>query len=114
MIINKYSLWYNNLITKAVKRNLTKKSGKELFGYVEKHHIIPKSLGGSNLKSNIVYLLAREHFICHWLLTKFTTDNDRYKMTCAWVRMISSKSTAYIPSSRVYKLLKEKMIIAMD
>jgi hypothetical protein len=30
--------------------------------YVEKHHIIPKSLGGSNDKSNLVKLTAKEHF----------------------------------------------------
>jgi hypothetical protein len=39
-------------------------------GYVEKHHIIPRSLGGSDDKSNIVALTSKEHFVCHLLLTK--------------------------------------------
>ena len=34
------------------------------IGYYEKHHIQPKSLGGSNKKENLVRLTAREHFIC--------------------------------------------------
>lgn len=34
--------------------------------YTEKHHIIPKSLGGDNSKTNLVVLTGRQHFICHW------------------------------------------------
>jgi len=33
-----------------------------LTGYIEKHHIIPKSLGGSNASDNIVRLSCRQHF----------------------------------------------------
>lgn len=39
-------------------------------GYFEKHHILPRSLGGDNSKENIVALTAREHFIAHLLLAK--------------------------------------------
>jgi hypothetical protein len=39
-------------------------------GYYELHHIIPKSSGGSNDKSNLVALTARQHYIAHWLLWK--------------------------------------------
>lgn len=54
--------------------------------YLESHHIIPRSLGGSNKKSNLVNLTAREHFICHLLLVKifekrkvynFNFDNEK-------------------------------------
>jgi hypothetical protein len=48
--------------------------------YTERHHIIPRSLGGDNQRENIVRLSARAHFLAHWLLTKFTEGNDRYKM----------------------------------
>jgi hypothetical protein len=51
--------------------------------YHEKHHIIPKSLGGSNKKENIAILTAREHFICHILLTKMTSGKDKSKMIYA-------------------------------
>jgi hypothetical protein len=39
-------------------------------GYIERHHIIPKCIGGLDDKSNIVSLTAREHYICHLLLAK--------------------------------------------
>jgi len=37
---------------------------------MERHHIIPKSLGGSNDKNNLVELTAREHCLVHLLLAK--------------------------------------------
>lgn len=39
-----------------------------LEGYKERHHIIPRCMGGSNDVSNLVDLTAREHFIVHKLL----------------------------------------------
>jgi hypothetical protein len=39
-------------------------------GMVEKHHIVPRSMGGSNKKDNLVALSPRVHFIAHWLLWK--------------------------------------------
>ena len=53
-------------------------------GYVEHHHIIPRSEGGNDNKSNIVALTAREHYICHLLLAKIYND---YKMLSAVVFM---------------------------
>jgi NUMOD3 motif len=51
----------------------------------EKHHVVPLSLGGN--KRDIAKLTYREHFLCHWLLTKFTAGADRQKMLCALWRM---------------------------
>ena len=78
-LTNKYTRWYYNIITRAQERSIT--------GYTERHHIIPRSLGGGNTKSNLVNLTAREHFICHWLLTKFTDGNNKEKMIYALHRM---------------------------
>jgi len=36
----------------------------------ERHHIIPKSLGGNNDHENLVVLWYREHYIAHRLLVK--------------------------------------------
>jgi hypothetical protein len=57
-----YQKIYDQLISKANDRILE--------GYSEKHHILPRSLGGSDDISNIIALTAREHFICHLLLAK--------------------------------------------
>ena len=39
-------------------------------GYTERHHIVPKSLGGSNHSHNIVKLLPEDHMFAHLLLAK--------------------------------------------
>ena len=80
MLQNKYTLKYNQIVARAATRTLT--------GYKENHHIVPQSIGGLNEKENMVYLTAREHFICHWLLTKMTTGDDRARMVYA-LRMMS-------------------------
>ena len=49
--MNKYKTWYNSITTNAKNRTVD--------GYVERHHIIPVSLGGSNNKENLVDLTAR-------------------------------------------------------
>jgi hypothetical protein len=46
-----------------------------LEGYSEKHHILPRCMGGSDLPSNIVKLSAREHFVAHLLLVKIYPGN---------------------------------------
>lgn len=74
-IDNKYSKCYYNIIEH--------RKNNPVNGYVERHHIIPKSLGGSNKKENIVALTAREHFVCHRLLVKMTCGRDKMKMSYA-------------------------------
>jgi hypothetical protein len=77
-----YKRIYNNLIKTRKNRVLDENE------YYEKHHVIPKSLGGSNKKENLVYLTAREHYIAHWLLYKIQTVKvPKYKMACAWFKM---------------------------
>lgn len=58
-----YQNIYNLLINKATARS-------NLNGYKERHHIIPRSLGGNDDTENLVDLTAREHFIAHLLLAK--------------------------------------------
>lgn len=53
--------------------NLLNKHGTEdkpAAYYTERHHIQPKSLGGSDDIDNLVYLNARVHFLAHWILFK--------------------------------------------
>ena len=54
------------------------------MGYTEIHHIIPKSLGGTEDSTNKIRLSAREHFIIHKLLVKMTTGKDKSKMSYAF------------------------------
>lgn len=66
-INNKYTNTYFKIIKAAQART-------SIDGYTENHHIIPKCLGGSNEKDNLVRLTAREHFICHYMLTKMVSS----------------------------------------
>jgi 5-methylcytosine-specific restriction endonuclease McrA len=104
-IDNKYTKIYNNIIAIAKLRNL---SGNV---YKEKHHIVPKSLGGSNSDDNLVYLTAREHFVCHRLLTKMTNGIEKAKMVNAvWAmsNLRTNHQNRYLVSSRVYQFLREE------
>lgn len=102
-IQNKYKKWYDSIIIKAQLRITNE--------YVEHHHIVPRSLGGSNELTNLVALTAREHFICHVLLTKFTSGADQHKMLYA-ANMMSQTSRSYqdryVPTSRIYEILKKE------
>ena len=61
-------------------------------GYIEKHHIIPRSLGGTNVSENIVRLTACQHFVCHWLLTKMYEGKAKAKMIHAFYLMSTHKN----------------------
>lgn len=93
---NKYTKWYNSIISNAQNR--------EIDGYYEKHHIIPRSLGGNDLTENLVKLTAREHLICHLLLTKMTVDAANHKMIRA-VFLMSNKGKI---NSRLYESYRIK------
>ena len=43
------------------------------------HHVQPKSMGGSDDKSNLVDLTAKEHFIIHKLLVEIYPESDSMK-----------------------------------
>ena len=81
---NKYRRWYDALMAKARARN-------SLNGYSERHHIKPKSLGGSDVRTNIVRLTYREHYLAHWMLTKFKRGEARRKMSHALWRLSGSR-----------------------
>ena len=75
--------------------------------YSEEHHIIPKSLGGNNSKENIVKLTAREHFVCHWLLWKFSKGKNKIKMGHAFGMMRYHNSTNRYYTSVGYDISKK-------
>ena len=99
--MNKYTRWYNNITENAKSRTID--------GYTERHHIHPRSLGGSDADNNLVNLTAREHFICHWLLTKMHTGEARGKMINALYLMQGKNQyqDRYI-NSRVYETLRKE------
>jgi hypothetical protein len=105
--MNKYNTWYNAITERARSRTLV--------DYKERHHIVPKCLGGSDAKNNLVDLTAREHFICHWLLVKMHTGESKVKMIYALNGMkrnghCTQRYETKI-TSRVYEHLKKEFSI---
>ena len=104
-----YEKIYNQIVDRA-KFEARQKLHKSHVNYVyyEEHHIIPKCLGGSNDKSNLVLLTAREHFICHWLLARLYAYNN--KITAAFWAMCNQRKPSvsrYVPDSRAYQEARE-------
>ena len=100
-----YQRIHDEIIGRALVRNKPE-------CYCERHHVHPKSMGGTNANSNLVYLTAREHYIVHWLLFKIHKNQE---MAFAWNRMTHGKSSvkryvshtfAYAKKARVEYLSK--------
>ena len=97
-----YTKIYNQIIKRAKNRVLE--------GYKEKHHILPKCLGGSNDKSNLVELTAREHFLCHMLLCEICPNNRNlwYALFLMSINKNKKEHQKYKVSSREYERIKFK------
>jgi hypothetical protein len=95
-----YTKIYNQIIERAQTRKLD--------GYIEKHHILPKCIGGLDIKENIVELTAREHFLCHMLLCKIYPRENKLKHALFLMAIGKQKikEKTYVIGSRVYDCLR--------
>lgn len=100
-INNKYKMWYISLVCNAINSDRIFDAAQH-----EKHHILPKSLGGGNY-NNIVIFTFREHYIAHLLLTKFTKGKNKSKMCFAlhtfFHLVVSPIRKQYYPERLKYK-----------
>lgn len=88
-----YQKIYEQLIYRAKTRVLD--------DYCELHHIIPRCMGGSDDKSNLVELTPEEHYLAHQLLVKIYPTN-RLLLNAA-VMMIVGR-----PSNKMYGWLRRR------
>jgi hypothetical protein len=88
-----YKKIYNSLIERSRHRVLE--------GYYEKHHIVPRCLGGSDDVENLANLTPEEHYLAHQLLVKIYPDNA--SLLKAAVMMIPNR-----PSNKLYGWLRRK------
>lgn len=104
---------YNEIIVNAKFRN-------KPDCYCEKHHIIPKCLGGTNEESNLVILTAREHFIVHYLLYKIYPNNNKIFFALSAMNMVerwnNSSVKRYKPklTSKQYEQLRQNRSIIIS
>jgi hypothetical protein len=104
-INNKYYKWY---------KELTTQKDRDFVPYTEKHHIIPKCMGGSDKQNNLVILTAREHYIAHLLLTKCVSKEFLGKINCAYVMMATvqdkNQKRIYRVNSKMFEIRKLEAI----
>lgn len=94
---NKYTEWYYKII-----------SNPDNKGYTEKHHIIPRCIGGDNSNENLVKLSARQHFVCHLLLTKMSDiplfrGKLNYALRCMLMELTIDGQRYRPKSSRIFE-----------
>ena len=92
----KYTKWYYEIIKKHIvfDQNV----------FTEKHHIIPKSLGGQDVETNLVRVSPRVHYILHLLLFKMTSGAAKRKMYFAVWNMSHSRA---VKNGAMYQILRE-------
>lgn len=79
--------------------------------YCERHHIIPKCMGGLprrlnwNHHDNVIWLTAKEHFIAHKLLALENPDN--YELVTAFKRMCYSNHNDFEVTEDNIELVKK-------
>jgi hypothetical protein len=93
---------------KKIYENLINRGKSRIFeGYTESHHVIPKCIGGTDTKDNLVRLTPEEHYIAHQLLVKIHPDN--HALVKAACMMIPSR-----PSNKLYGWLRRKLSATMS
>jgi hypothetical protein len=94
-----YEKHYSLLIERARVR--------QFDGYTEKHHVVPKCMGGTDDASNLVSLTPEEHYVAHQLLVKMHPEN--YALAKAAAMMVPDR-----PSNKLYGWLRRRLSVAMS
>jgi hypothetical protein len=99
--MNKYQKWYNNIIKNSKERDLQ--------GYYELHHILPRCIGGTNDENNLAKLTSKEHFVCHYLLTKFCNKSHYEKLinSAVFMKARNNRQNRYV-NDYLYKVILKK------
>jgi len=99
---------YERIYTQLIDRART----RTLLGYKERHHIIPRCIGGNNDALNLVDLTAREHFIAHKLLCEIYPNIKGIQLAFWAMVVYKSKKNqrTYKISAREYESLRLDVI----
>ena len=100
MSYNRYTKMYEELIETCKNRKPLKTE------FYEIHHIVPRSLGGTDDPSNLVKLTPREHFHAHLLLAKISVGAGQIKMIHALQMMSGINKNKNVINSRQYNTAK--------
>ena len=94
-------------------KGLKREKGKGI--YYEEHHIIPRCVGGLNVKENRVLLTAKEHFLAHYLLTKiFAGTPYSSRINYAFIGMKRNRTGLRYLNARLYESVKKAFSVQMS
>lgn len=79
--------------------------------YREKHHIIPKCIGGTNRKENLIFLTPEEHYVAHLLLVKIFPSNAKLLFA---VKMMTVNNPHGQRNNKMYGWVKKKISVEMS
>lgn len=97
-----YFAIYDRLIDRAKCRD------ESTIEYVERHHIIPRCMGGSDDVDNLVALTLEEHFVAHQLLTKMFPMIDALAYAANMMGNRSNKQYGWLKRQFVEREKKAK------
>lgn len=89
-----YAAHYGRLIERA--------RGRIIEGYKEKHHVVPRCMGGGNEPLNIVELTGEEHYVAHQLLVWMFPD-------VCWLALAAFRMAKQCTGNKAYGWLRRRM-----
>lgn len=76
-------------------------------GYTERHHVLPRCMGGTDVADNLVVLTGREHWVAHLLLYKIH-KSTKLLYACHMMAMrCEERGIPRIKSSRMYEAIRK-------
>lgn len=81
-------------------------------GFLEKHHIQPKCMGGTDEPDNLVLLPSRAHFLVHYLLHKAYPKDRRLAHAFAMMG-VDNGTTKRKQTGRLYEESKKARVSAL-
>lgn len=101
---------YNKIYQRLISRAQTEQRVKYDGTYYECHHILPRCLGGTDDKTNLVLLKADEHYLAHQLLIKLYPDQPQLILAA---NMMTVSNNGQVRNNKQYKWLREKWVNAL-
>lgn len=100
-----YTLIYAKFIeSRVASQSSLFDSGK----YIERHHILPRSLGGSDDAQNLVMLTAREHYFAHCCLAKIHGGKMWSALFAVSAMCKVDKASSYFLKARMVSIARQK------
>lgn len=91
---------YNNFI-----EGILNSRPNERFEGAERHHILPKCMGGKDEADNLVFLTPREHFLAHKMLAEENPHNRGLQF--GWWKMCQGRNCY---TAEEYEQAKQNML----